>query len=355
MNKLKEIVLIFGLLCLAGCGEYEVEVTTYNPELAYDGITIFNNLSGKTVVAVDMEGNILWTFFRALGHMIGDFEIQPNGDILCATSGEAFLLRPPDEILWLVDTPANHHSMIMLPNGNLMFLFGYFIDDVEGWVLPIRADGIHELNPYTGEIVWEWLGEDHLSIEDYCPIHTGYIDPGGAHDWSHCNALFWDEEEQSILVNSRHLNRFMKIDYTTGEILWSIGDGGDFGEGLFSHSHDPQPLPDGRFLMFDNGNHRVPYEYSRALEIEVDWEREAAEEVWEYRGYPDFFDYAMGDANRLPNGNTLITSSIHGRLLEVTESGEIAWEMQAIHIVPFWDVQIFKAERIGAERFEAAE
>ena len=39
-------------------------------------------------------------------------------------------------------------------------------------------------------------------------------------------------------------------------------------------------------------------------------------EVWEHREGPELFCYSMGDANRLPNGNTLITFSNHGRIVQ---------------------------------------
>jgi len=34
----------------------------------------------------------------------------------------------------------------------------------------------------------------------------------------------------------------------------------------------------------------------------------------------------MGGVRRLPNGNTLICETIHGRIFQVTPDGEIVWE-----------------------------
>ena len=66
--------------------------------------------------------------------------------------------------------------------------------------------------------------------------------------------------------------------------------------------------------------------------------------VWEYRagrvGYRNekFFSYDASNAQRLPNGNTLITEGAQGRLFEVTHELEIVWE----YVLPF-----FEAEAIG--------
>jgi hypothetical protein len=50
--------------------------------------------------------------------------------------------------------------------------------------------------------------------------------------------------------------------------------------------------------------------------------------VWEYHGTPEdpFWSGVRSAQQRLPNGNTLITESDRGRLLEVSPAGEIVWE-----------------------------
>jgi len=75
--------------------------------------------------------------------------------------------------------------------------------------------------------------------------------------------------------------------------------------------------------------------YSRVIEYAIDEPARTAEVVWVYP--PDlesdpWHNLAWGDADRLPNGNTLITSgSVVGadspsRLFEVTPDHEIVWE-----------------------------
>lgn len=47
--------------------------------------------------------------------------------------------------------------------------------------------------------------------------------------------------------------------------------------------------------------------------------------VWSYAN-PRFFSTNISGAQRLPNGNTLITAGAGGRMFEVTPKGEIVWE-----------------------------
>ena len=70
----------------------------------------------------------------------------------------------------------------------------------------------------------------------------------------------------------------------------------------------------------------------------------------------------MGMAQRLPNGNTLITESSFGRFFEVTSQGEIVWE----YINPIFGKsffggpptsvsnQVFRALRYSAEEIAQA-
>jgi phosphatidylethanolamine-binding protein (PEBP) family uncharacterized protein len=50
--------------------------------------------------------------------------------------------------------------------------------------------------------------------------------------------------------------------------------------------------------------------------------------VWTWKATPpqSMYDEAISGAQRLPNGNTLIDSGVHGRFIEVTAAGEVVWE-----------------------------
>jgi outer membrane protein assembly factor BamB len=79
-------------------------------------------------------------------------------------------------------------------------------------------------------------------------------------------------------------------------------------------------LDDGHILLFDNG---IARGWSRALEMDP----MTGAVVWEYKAPNprDFFSASRGAAQRLPNGNTLLTDSDHGTAFEVTPAGEVVW------------------------------
>ncbi|HBD85423.1 MAG TPA: hypothetical protein DC056_15575, partial [Dehalococcoidia bacterium] len=53
-----------------------------------------------------------------------------------------------------------------------------------------------------------------------------------------------------------------------------------------------------------------------------------------------FYSFHISSAERQPNGNTLACEGAHGRIFEVTHSGDIVWE----YINPF-----FALDRSGAQ------
>ena len=135
----------------------------------------------------------------------------------------------------------------------------------------------------------------------------------------------------------RDLNLLAVVDLEKEEFVWHLASGppletadsynheGDSGL-LFAGQHDPKILPGGKMLLFDN--------YGRANESAI-WEFNPVtrEVYWCYRGdnrHP-FFTEGCGTAQRLPNGNTLITESDNGRAFEVTRGKEIVWEFYNPH------------------------
>jgi outer membrane protein assembly factor BamB len=77
--------------------------------------------------------------------------------------------------------------------------------------------------------------------------------------------------------------------------------------GGFASPHDAERLPDGNTLVADSGNHRV---------VEVDRD---GTEVWSFTG-----GIRPLDVDRLGNGHTLIASYRTG-VVEVDRAGEVVW------------------------------
>ena len=149
-------------------------------------------------------------------------------------------------------------------------------------------------------------------------------------------------------------------DYRTSEPLRALGQ-------IIGQHHPhiiPKGLPgEGNLLVFDNGGqagygapnpgaptgvNSVGRIGSRVLELNP----VTFEVVWEY-AIPGqerilFFSQYVSSAQRLPNGNTLITEGAIGRVFELTPNKEIVWE----YVSPFFGTEntrknsIFRAHRV---------
>ena len=100
----------------------------------------------------------------------------------------------------------------------------------------------------------------------------------------------------------------------------------------------------------------VRRDYSRIVEFNP----VTKEIVWEYApnssGNPDagfghkLYSVNVSSAQRLPNGNTLITSGAQGRIIEVTPDYEIVWEYMNPYLwdsdLPFIRNLVYRAYRV---------
>jgi len=205
-------------------------------------------------------------------------------------------------------------------------------------------------------------------------------------DWSHGNSVAWlgnniwytryrDKRfhPDNIIADFRSLNTIVIIarhdnpgKWKSGDIVWRLGphygtDGEDGKVGQIIGMHMAYMIPDtvpggGNVMIFDNGGgagygaliegltdpdtgEKLGFwmnkyrGFSRVIEIDPI----TRQIVWQYvQAKPTtgdalgnnhlFYSSIMSGAQRLPNGNTLITEADTGRVLEVTMEGDVVWE-----------------------------
>jgi hypothetical protein len=143
-------------------------------------------------------------------------------------------------------------------------------------------------------------------------------------EWTHGNGIA-ELPDGDILLSFRNISTVVRINRLSGEIVWKLGAPPLAGQ------HAPEPLPNGNILLFDNGPFRVDtgaQPFSRILEVNP----RTREIVWQYQDGTGpgsnhfFFSSRVSNAQRLPNGNTLINEGLYGRFFEVTAEGDVVWE-----------------------------
>ncbi|MFX1537620.1 MAG: aryl-sulfate sulfotransferase, partial [Promethearchaeota archaeon] len=235
-----------------------------------------------------------------------------------------------------------HHDYECNPNSNTIFTLNTYNPEING--TKYVFDIIKEFN-LTGELVWSLNTMSFISHTQWCPYHDTIS--GGKRDLTHGNTVFYDVEEDMIYYNSRNTNTFYKINHTSKDILWGLGEYGNFTlydkygrvrDNLFYHAHALEKVDEYTFILFDNDHHNQTdsnSEKSRILEITIDEATMTANESWSWTGPKEYYSFYWGDADRLPNGNRLgafgtkthPNTDIGARLVEVNDVGEIVWEM----------------------------
>jgi len=303
------------------------EVAIYDPARAWDGWTLMDvNHTGApfTAVMYDMEGYPVWYHELAGTRVVGGLDVQltwRDTVLLGGSLNEGD--RPAEvgldgEVLWTgpeqpgeSDDTYMHHHLELLPDGNYLTLEKVFVDGVRGDIVRVMTPGL--------ESVWSWDSFDWLTPD------------WDEEDWTHAN---WAQitDDGFVYVSVRNESAVYKLDYATGEVIWRLGDGGDFAltDGVwFKEQHAPSLVEGGDLLIYDNlGDERV----ARAVQYRLDEATMTAEQVWVYGGDSDegWISEYWGDADRLPNGNTLITAGANkvNTAFEVTAEGEIIWQLR---------------------------
>lgn len=260
-----------------------------------------------------------------------------------STDGTMLIVNPLGELVQEISVPdgrTNIHEFLTLENGNIILLSQpQIIMDLtayDGHPEAIVVDTIvKELNP-AGEVVWEWQGLDHYTIEDTAAEQYLLEEPPSAVPYIHINGVAVDLDG-NYLFSARRFDELIKVNRETGEVMWEMGGGAskhneftfiDDPENGFSGLHHINVLPNGNYLLFDNGNRR-DNQFTRVVEYEVDEENRTATLVWSYTD--GRFGPTLGSVQRLANGNTLIgwgSSPPTGpSVSEVTPDGEVVFAL----------------------------
>ncbi len=349
-------------------------VLLYDKSGAYEGYTLFSPMGGKTVYLIDMEGYAVHTW--KTDYTPGSYAmLLENGNLLRGGSlqggpapfgGAGGIVQEIDwnsRVVWeyklMTRDAVQHHCFARMPNGNTLIL-AWERKSIDAFLekgrnpktIPVATPGmggaintsfwvdfVREVNP-AGETVWEWHVWDHVGPGPH-QFDINYVlrdtmaGSAGSYDWTHFNTVEYVAETDQILLNSRNFSEFYLVDHKTGAMVYRWGNPSAYGQGrapswldngdqkVFGN-HNATPLGKNRFLLFDNGSERA--EGNRSAVIEVNAQTGKIE--WEYAApvANSFYTARQGGAQRLPNGNTLVTSSNHGHLFEVTQDKKVVWE-----------------------------
>ncbi len=207
--------------------------------------------------------------------------------------------------LALYDTPGLHHPFTDMPDGSIVYL-----------ATADTYDSLVQLHP-SGEAETLWgcqAFQEGLGIDQYCTS----------------NSVAYHQESDRFLVSFYSSESVVEIDRARGEAVRWFGhlpQAWDFepSESAFWWQHGAHYTSDGTLLVSacvtEDGEETVAREY------ELDEEGQLLHQVWSFGEGEGVYGQVMGEAHRLPGGNTLHNYGSGTRVREITPDGEVVWDL----------------------------
>jgi hypothetical protein len=334
-----------------------------------------NNMQeSKTILEVDWNGNVIWSFDHWLLGVDGIWYSRQHHDY--EREGFPTGYYSP----YVNPEPLKGHTLVLawenisfprITDKELLDCVIYEVDEKGNLISKEQGGFFWRATDHFDE-----FGFEDNAIKALKNTAKNYK----AYDWFHINTLtllgenkWYDKGDKrfnpkNIIISSRGANIIAIIDRDTGKIVWKVGP--NFKEKPFNklgqiigqhHTHMIQKgLPGaGNILLFDNGggagyghllnqkilptmaNNEFRF-YSRILEFDpITYDIK-----WKYTDTKGFivplsgdnhlfFSFYISSAQRLPNGNTLIDEGALGRIFEVTPDKQVVWEYISPYLSSF--------------------
>ena len=303
------------------------------PEVDETGLWLFGGAAG-IMEEFDWDGNKIWEYKMYIpGKEISHhtYEIMPNGNYLLL----GWEYKSYDE--------AVAKGLNTKDGDRFLFREGY--TEAKRHIDGVWPDFVREVDRATGKTVWErhvWdhngKGKNKIDINKYCSPKVEHVYAGP--DWTHFNGVAYNPDTDQVAVTSRNLAEVFVIDRKTGDIVYRWGNPANYGAGKAPAGyaddgdqtlwgpHAPDWLPNGNLSIIDNGARRPSHNYTRA--VELDPKTNAV--VWQWTPMAvganpgNFYSHYQDGAQKLPNGNWMLTTSNDGHVIEVTSDKDIVWE-----------------------------
>lgn len=292
---------------------------------AFEGLNLVCSWDSPRARLFDMQGKLVHEWKQGTRGW-NDVALLPDGSLLAAVNEQGLLKldRNSRPLWWFAERV--HHEFQVASDGSVRVLVrkAALRPEIHARYAAI-ADEVVTLDANGRE-----LGRVSILEAIERSSHAGLL-PSAAHrdfgpsrtelDVLHANSVeAFDGRlagksplfaKGNLLVSMRTIDSVAIVKPDSLDVLWL------WGPSILRGQHHATLLDNGHVLVFNNG-----LEASGAIEVDpLTWQVE-----WQYSPGKEFFSRSRGAAQRLPNGNTLLSASDKGYAREVTPQGRVVWE-----------------------------
>ncbi|MEZ3117473.1 aryl sulfotransferase [Halobaculum sp. MBLA0147] len=197
------------------------------------------------------------------------------------------------------------------------------INETHYLVADIVQQEVEIVDTSTDTTTWEWSAYTTLAP-----------DSGGSFtgDWTHLNDVELVRDGRYVTASLRNHDRVIFVNRSSGRVNESLSLGADDAHSTLYEQHNADYVPEERggpaLIVADSNNDRI-VEFQR---VDGTWT-----ESWVWR---DERLKWPRDADRLPNGHTLVTDTNGNRVLQIDTRGTVVWSISTA-------IDVYEAERLS--------
>ena len=312
--------------------------------------------AGGIIEKYDWDSKLVWSYTISSSTEIQNHDIHPlaNGNILV--------------VIW-----KNFTSAQAIAAGRNPAILGTSLWSAK--LVELKPVGTN-----SATIVWQWDLFDHL-VQDFDATKSNFgvvkdhpellnlnyngTNAATSKDWIHLNAVTYNAALDQVMISTHNLSEIYIIDHSTttaqaathvggthgkgGDFLYRWGNPQAYNRGTAADrklflQHEPTWIPAGyadqnKIMIFNNGVNRPggnaasvdiisqPVDASGNYTIAAGQAFGPTSLTWTYMNPvpTSFYTPAMGGAQRLPNGNTIICEATKGNFFEIDATKNIVW------------------------------
>ncbi len=298
-------------------------------------------------IVVDKSGREVWRYTPPAGQDVSNFRTQTyqgkrvltwwQGDTVGGHgSGTDYIADEHGRVIETLDAGGDStdvHEFRLTPDGRALITSYREVDaDLSAIGGPAKGkmfDTVASVVDVASKrVLMRWSAAEHVPLTD--TTAPGKLPGSDTYDPYHMNSIALDPEG-NLVISMRDTSTIYDVDIHTGAIKWQLGGKNssfELGPGVeFAFQHDAEFAGPDTLRLFNNNSSGFETKGLSSVQwIHLDPATHRASLIRNQTHPDNLIAFAMGDAQPIPNGNTLVGWGMAPHISEFTPSGDMVYD-----------------------------